>query len=506
MGLRAFNGGGCKMQPERSRGSASEENPTVEIENTVRAALDGTTYRNWFGDKVRFELEDDLLIVRVGSPFLVSWMQRHFSGVLRDALRESIGRPGQLRFSVDGTLRTATSQSESSGESSGAQSHSDRSNGADFSPVDSPAVAVAGKIGRRPSPPASDRSRPPRRFSDFSEFVVGECNEVAHRAASQLSADPSGAASPLFIHGGVGVGKTHLLEAVYRKVRGTANSLRVVYMTAETFGNYFGASLKKGTTPAFRQRVRTADVLILDDVDFFEGKRVFQEELLHTLQSFEQRGMTVVLAADRHPRLFTKVSDELVSRFLAGTVVRVQNPDVETRRQIIERRGLVGGKPLPVTVRDYIANRFRNNVREVEGAMNVLETYASMTTQPISLHSARRILTELERDCLRVVQVTDVERAVCDVFNVGTEELRSNRRTRSISRPRMLAMYLARKHTEAAYAEIGQHFGGRNHSTVISAEKKVGDWLTDGTSIRMSEGNLSFAEVIESIEARLQAS
>jgi len=191
---------------------------------------------------------------------------------------------------------------------------------------------------------------------------------------------------------------------------------------------------------------------------------------------------------------------------MSGTIARLQNPDLETRRRIIDRRPTIGGEPLPESVREFVANRFRNNVRELAGALNVLEAYAAMTGTPITAGAARKALTQLERDCLRVVQVSDVERAVCDVFNLEIEELRSSRRSRSVSRPRMLAMYLARKHTEAAYAEIGSHFGGRNHSTVISAEKKVSHWLTDGTSIRLSDGSLSFAEVIESIEARLQAS
>ncbi|WP_197439940.1 chromosomal replication initiator protein DnaA [Calycomorphotria hydatis] len=459
---------------------------------SVKAALDETTYRNWFENKIDLTVEDNFLTIAVGSPFLLSWMQRHFSGVLKDAARESLGHPVQLRFVVDGKLAAVSSNQS-------AQKLKVENNS-----VSGGRPALRQAVNQ--APPARRHQRAQRKFADFADYVVGPCNEFAFTASLRLAGAPSDAPTPLFLHGGVGVGKTHLLEAVYRRVRGGHVGIQVAYMSAESFCNYFSEALRDRTMPAFRQRVRAADVLILDDVDFFEGKKSFQEELLHTLQSFEQRGRSVVLAADRHPRLFTKTSEELISRFLAGTVCRLQQPEYDTRLKILERKSARSPERLEPAVREFIAKRFRNNVRELEGALNCLDTYAAMTGRQINQTVARRVLAELERDCLRIVQVHDVERAVCEVFGIEVDSLRSSKRNRSISRPRMLAMYLARKHTEAAYAEIGEHFGGRNHSTVISAERKVHDWLTDGTKITVTEGSLPMGEVIETIEARLQAS
>ena len=302
------------------------------------------------------------------------------------------------------------------------------------------------------------------------------------------------------------MGKTHLLEGIYRSIRAKFPALRIVYLTAETFGNYFTEAMRDHTMPSFRQRFRHVDVLLIDDVEFFEGKNKMQEEFLHTFQQLEGHQRQIVLTGDRHPRLFSKISEELSTRFLSGLVCRVESPDQETRERIVSRKSEQSGQKLAPDVRRFVAQRFRNNVRELEGALNCLETYRCMIKKRVNLAAARRILSDLERDCIRIIQLTDVESVVCDFFGVPAKDLKSSRRHRSVSEPRMLAMYLSRQHTRAAYSEIGQYFGGRNHSTVMSAEKKVREWLAQEHPIQVASETLSLSEIIDSLEQRLKVS
>ena len=341
-----------------------------------------------------------------------------------------------------------------------------------------------------------------RRFSDLNDFIAGPANQLALTAALQVCEQPGGY-NPLVLHGGVGIGKTHLLEGIYRRMRARYPSFRVVFLSAESFANYFTQALRDRTLASFRQRFRGVDVLMIDDVDFLDGKRVIQEEFLHTIRQLESHGRQVALTADRHPRLLTRLSEELVTRFMSGIVCRLESPDVDTRRTIVAR------KAARLTVRitdeaiEFIVQRFALSVRELEGALNFLENYGQATGKTINLAVARNVLADLDRDCTRIVRVAEVEQAVCRLFSIGPNELRSPRRNRTVSQPRMLAMYLARKMTQAAYTEIGEHFGGRNHSTVMSAEKRVRTLLEADATVRAGSQEWKLGDLLASLEQQL---
>ena len=280
----------------------------------------------------------------------------------------------------------------------------------------------------------------------------------------------------------------------------------MTYLTAEMFTNYFTAALRERSTPGFRQRFRSIDVLLVDDVDFLDAKKGVQEEFLHTLKQLEANGSHVVLAANQHPRLLAKFSEELSSRLMAGLVCRIEPPELGTRQEIVGRlakRMAVTFTPEALAV---VARRFTHSVRELKGALYCLQNWSIASgRQRISARVSRRVLAELERDCIRIVALGDVERAICSLFGVRAAELKSSRRTRSLVQPRMLAMFLARKHTQAAYSEIGEFFGGRNHSTVMSAVAKVQDWLSTDTPVMVSSQSLSVQEVVDSVEQQLLA-
>jgi len=495
--------GGSTMQPDQLAPISAEleDGFLRELEQTVGQR----NFEHWFRDRTTISVSNDLLTIGVGSPFLLNWMQKQFRDAVSTAAAGVLGNAARIEFVVDAriSLETATRSG----------SKSDRTPSCDQEQSAHSGRKATSRGGKTPGTVAP---RSGRRFADLADFVSGPCNELALTAARQICHAPGDRYNPLFLYGGVGLGKTHLLEGIYRAIRRSYPSLRVTCLSSEGFANYFTQALREKTLPGFRQRFRNVDVLLVDDVDFLNGKRVIQEEFLHTFKRLEGHQRQIVLAADRHPRLLTGMSDELTTRLLSGLVCRIESPELETRRNILERkvagRSATGqtapGKTASVTPEAiaFIAQRFRNNVRELEGALNCLETYHSLTGRRVGVTAARRVLANLERDCIHVVRLSDIEQVVCEFFGVEPAELKSNRRHRSISRPRMLAMYLARKHTQAAYNEIGRYFGGRNHSTVMSAEKKVRTWLDDRAEFHVAAEAWPLSELLESLEQQLRAS
>jgi chromosomal replication initiator protein len=401
-----------------------------------------------------------------------------------------------VRFEVDAALSPAVAGGGSTGLTVSAETPrtglvvaADRP--LRLAPVSEPAAATSVRQGRR--------------FADLSDFVAGSCNEMALTAVRQICDRPDGECGPLFIYGPVGMGKTHLLEGLYRAVRRRNPALQVLFLTSEQFTNHFTQAYRDRTLPAFRQRFRTVDVLLVDDVDFLDAKRGIQEEFLHTWQQLESHGRLLVACGDKHPRLMTKISDELKTRFLSGMVCRLEPPDLEIRERIAFGKAQRLGADISPEAIKYVARRFANSVRELEGALHCLQVYHRMTGKRVGMTAARQVLGDLERDCLRVVRMADIERAVCDLFGLDSADLKSARRTRSVSEPRMLAMYLARRHTRAAYSEIGEYFGGRNHATVISADRKVAAWLAQDSHVKIASQSWRLADVLSTLEQQLLA-
>lgn len=449
----------------------------------------------WFRQKTRLVAENEELVVYAASPFHQKWLQKQHRVPLMQTAQSVLGPSARLRFEVDLELSPAVT-------TAGTEL---------LPPIEAPAKAltVAAEKPLRLAPvahvPAAAPVRAGRRFADLADFVVGACNEMALTAVRQLCERPNGAAGPLFIYGPVGMGKTHLLEGLYREVRRKNPALQVLFLTSEQFTNHFTQAYRDRTMPAFRQRFRTVDVLLVDDVDFLDAKRGIQEEFLHTWQQLESHGRLLVACGDRHPRLMTKVSDELKTRFLSGMVCRLEPPDLETRERIaIGKARRLDAEFTPEALK-YVARRFSNSVRELEGALHCLQVYHRMTGKCVGTTAARQVLGDLERDCLRVVRMADIERVVCDLFGIDAADLKSARKTRSVSEPRMLAMYLARRHTRAAYSEIGEYFGGRNHATVISADRKVAEWLAQDAQVKVASQNRRLADVLSTIEQQLLA-
>jgi chromosomal replication initiator protein len=459
------------------------------LESPLRAALSErlgeSRFGLWFGEGVSLGVSGDSVEVGVPNAFFRDWIQGHFARNVVDAAHDVTGRQLRLAFRLDGETDLAAPPLETPASKPGR--------------AKSKAQGVATASLPAPAAPRGS-TRPARRLDDF---VTGPCNKLAFAAAQEMAANPASAFNPLVIQGGVGLGKTHLIEGVAAALRATRPDLRVVHTTGEAFTNGFLDAMRTGTLNAFRARYRGAGALIVDDVHFIAAKRATQDEFLHTFNALAAEGVPIVLASDQHPRQISKLPDELVTRFLGGMVVRLDAPDPATRKAILKSKARGRGVDIPDSVLSYIADNLRASVRELEGALHSLIAQATLSGKRLDLALAKTALRDTIRHTARAVGLKDVEKAICGLFEMKPDDLHSDGRARAISYPRMIGMYLARKHVGASYSEIGRFFGGRNHSTVISAEKKVKGWLADEARIALLDGFETTGEILASLERAL---
>lgn len=314
----------------------------------------------------------------------------------------------------------------------------------------------------------------------LDNFVIGPSNRMAYTAAEEMVNSRGAAFNPLIIHGGVGLGKTHLLDGVAHAIRTRpSGGGRVIHTSAEAFTNAFLEALRTGQLSSFRSRFRNASALIMDDVHFIASKRATQNEFLHTFNALIAEDIPIILSCDQHPKRVNRLMEELSTRFMAGMVVRLETPDPEQRRLILRNKAAARGIELPDNVIDLLGEQLRVSVRELEGALNSLIAHSVLTGRRIDMELTREVLRDSIRHSVQNIMQTDVESAICNVFSLTRDLLHSGKTSQSISIPRTLAMYLTRRHTSASYTEIAQHYGLKNHSSVIAAEKRVKQWLNE---------------------------
>jgi chromosomal replication initiator protein len=314
---------------------------------------------------------------------------------------------------------------------------------------------------------------------------------------------PGHCPSPLVLHGPVGTGKTHLLEAICSGLRREHADWRILFLPAEDFTNRFIQSVRAGKLSTFRRHFRECDVLLVDDLHFLAGKRATEEEFLNTFNVLHAEGKPVVVTCDCHPRLADEFSHELTDRLLGGAVWGLLPPDPETRLSLLRALAGPSSPPVPEDVLRHLAEQLRGNVRELQGALHSVRHYSRVTNRLIDHALAREALGDVLRHAVRVVQLADVDRVVCRVLHLESGALQGKQRSWAVSHPRMLAMFLARKHTRAAYSEIGQFFGGRNHSTVVAAEKKVRQWLRERGELILGRQRCNVRDLVELAEREL---
>jgi len=307
----------------------------------------------------------------------------------------------------------------------------------------------------------------------FDNFVIGASNQFAHAACVAVANQPGDNYNPLFIYGGVGLGKTHLVNAIGHRAVTQKPGLKVVYLSSESFMNELIASLRRDRMDEFKRIFRNVDILILDDVQFIAGKERTQEEFFHTFNSLYESHKQIVITSDKFPKEIPGIEDRLRNRFEWGLIADIQPPDMETRVAILQKKAEVENVQLPHEVAIFLASHIDSNVRELEGSLTRLAAFSSLTKAPITLDLTKEVLRKTLKETHKEITVENIQKTICDYFNIKITDLKAKRRTQNIALPRQLAMYLCRKYTETSFPAIGDKFGGRDHSTVIHASKTI---------------------------------
>jgi chromosomal replication initiator protein len=401
--------------------------------------------------------------LEVGDPFFRDWVQLHYKDLLEDAVSTAAGHPVALTLTVAVARRTVTSAPQPSPE------------------VSAPMTGMAAP-SQAPQPVNAFPLNP---HYTFETYVVGPNNEMAGAACAAVGREPGQAFNPLFIYGGTGLGKTHLLHAVAHKILDKRPGSRIVYVSAEEFTNQVIKSISRQRMDEFRQRYRrSCDVLLVDDVHVLAGKERTQEEFFHTFNALHAAQKQIIVTSDKTPQEIPHLEERLRSRFQWGLITDVKPPQFETRVAIIQRKAERDDIELPADVAFFLAKMVHANVRELEGALTRIAAYASFNRRTLTIAYAREVLKGLIDERARTLNIDTIQKMVAEHFDVKVVDLKGARRVRTIAHPRGIAMYLCRKHTQASYPAIGRGFGGKDHSTVMAAYRKIDRAIGDDTALR----------------------
>jgi chromosomal replication initiator protein len=429
-----------------------------DVSARLRQALNDTTYSTWFGEVDGEELDGERFLLAVPNDFTRDWIEGHFLDLIRATVRDVAGGERQVTFRV---VEAAALQPTG------------------VSAVPATVTPLPIEVTQR-----SEIAGINPKYT-FDSFVIGSSNRFAHAAALAVAEAPAQAYNPLFIYGHTGLGKTHLLHAIANFVTDHGGGLTCRYVTSETFMNDFINSLRDKRIEGFKTRYRTYDVLLIDDVQFFEHKERIQEEFFHTFNSLYEAGRQIVMSSDRPPRDISTLEDRLRSRFEWGLITDIQPPDLETRIAILRKKVKVD----QIEIRDpelltFIASRVSTNIRELEGALTRVVAFASLTGRALSVGLAQDVLKDVFPQGEGVqISIERIQELVCERFSVTHDELTGDRRSQNIVYPRQVAMYLSRELTDASLPKIGKEFGGRDHTTVIHATSKIARLIREDRSV-----------------------
>jgi len=473
----------------------------------LQVQMSRPNFETWLRQAAAVSVDENRFVLRAHSTFAAEWLDRRLRSQIEQTLRRIVGHPIALEVVVGHAPRSASERVASDEVVLPLESRATstatvavapptaRPNGAGSSlgprrrarrpevveeparpalatmPTPAPVPPAAASRSEFLAPAASDAAWlqngwQPNPNHTFEAFTVGRSNQVAHAAAESVAMDPGRGYNPLFIYGGVGLGKTHLLHAIANVV--VRKGLRTLYVSAEEFTNEMVNAIREHRNEEFRLRYRTIDVLLVDDVQFIAGKEGTQEEFFHTFNALHNVGHQIVLTSDRPPKSIANLAERLQSRFAWGIAVDVQLPDLETRRAILQKKAELRALTVPEPVIDFLASTIQSNIRELEGSLNRVIAFSQMTNQPLSVNLARAAIEDLVQSTQRrLVGPSDVMDVVCRYYQVEPRALRGKARDKEVVVPRQIAMYLMRQKTRASLVDIGRELGGRDHSTVL---------------------------------------
>ncbi|MGI6359187.1 MAG: chromosomal replication initiator protein DnaA [Bacillota bacterium] len=407
----------------------------------IEQQLSRPSFETWVLSAEPVALQQNVLILRAANVFNRDWLQNNYGDLILECLNKVAKRPMEVRFvlpqeDLTASIEDIELQSEKDGEENGVASLNPK--------------------------------------YTFSSFVIGESNRFAHAAALAVAEAPARAYNPLFIYGGVGLGKTHLMHAIGHFAAQYHPQLKVVYISCEKFTNDFINSIQYKRTEEFRNRYRNVDILMVDDIQFLAGKESTQEEFFHTFNALHEASKQIILSSDRPPREISTLEDRLRSRFEWGLITDIQQPDLETRAAILRKKSESENLKVSNDVLLYLANRINSNIRELEGALIRINAYASFAGRTITTELVDEVLKDvLPAPRNKQITIEDIQVAVAQHFSLRTEDMKAKKRTKAIAFPRQIAMYLSRKLTEHSLPKIGDEFGGRDHTTVLHACDKI---------------------------------
>ena len=476
------------------------------VQEVLARTLRREQLETWFRRTALVAIEGDRAVVAVHNGFTRDWLVRYYGDVLHEAVSTVLDAPTRVEFLVDPeraprARRESPSREEpeESIEAVGGGPLQAASDGLSRSPAapQAPRIdASARPAGAPPEPGAgagllssSDVTLNPH--YRFDNFVVGPCNRFAQAACFGVAENPGRTYNPLFLHGSVGLGKTHLLQSLCHALLEREPGARILYLSCETFVNHFISALENGDLATFRTKYRNVDLLVVDDIHVLANKERTQEEFFHTFNTLYNAGKQIVLSSDSPPVEIPTLQERLVSRFKWGLVTELEPPCYETRMAILKRKSRERGRELPDEVASFLAERIDTNIRELEGAVNKVLGFASLSGQDISLHLVRQCLRELFSVRTNQPSIEDIMGVVTVRFGVKLAELQSKKRTNAIAYPRQIGMYLARRITRMSLEEIGGYFGGRDHSTVLHGVRKISRMAKEDPGCRALLAELS---------------
>ncbi len=449
----------------------------------LQVSLSPANYETWLRDTALVAVDEHRFRVAVPNGFAKDWLESRYRSLISQTLARIVGYSVQVEFLVGPPPAPAPTDGGDDGDglglevaaaarvpvAAGANGHGLAGSSAPRSPFGGQQVRVEPtRVGGE-----GGASNLNPRYT-FANFIVGSANRLAHAASLSVAERPGHAYNPLFLYGGVGLGKTHLMHAIGNQVIAKFPRKRVVYATSEKFTNEFITSIQQGKIDEFRSRYRRIDVLLIDDIQFIADKERTQEEFFHTFNAIHEDGKQIVLSSDRPPKAILTLEERLRSRFEWGLIADLTAPDLETRIAILRAKAEEGAVPITSDVIEFIARKVVSNIRELEGALNRIVAYASMGAMPISIELAQAVLSNvLYNPKKRQITPERIAKAVSEYYGIGLDALRGQKRDKAIVVPRQIAMFLMREETDVSLLRIGAELGGRDHSTVLHACEKI---------------------------------
>lgn len=456
---------------ETIKANSPVEKIWLNAQAMLRTMLNPDIYNLWFAPIQAVALEGDHVVLRVANDFCELWLKDNYLGLLQDVLMHASSQQLKVKFVVGNDAPAAVA-----------------------APVAAPARPEKSEETADRAAAAKENTFNPR--NTFDTFVVGNNNSFAHAAALAVAQSPGKSYNPLFLYGGVGLGKTHLLHAIGQHVSGHKKGARVAYLSSEKFTNEYIDAIQNNQLVKFRKKYRQTDVLLIDDIQFLAGKERIQEEFFHTFNALHEGHRQIVLTCDRPVGEIQNLEQRLVSRFEWGLTTDLQPPDIETRVAILRKKEISMGLSLPEEVTNFLAGRIRSNIRRLEGALIRVASYASLTGKTMTIDGVEALLHDVLHEEGRFsINIEAIQKRVAEHFDIRLADMTSKRRPENIAFPRQIAMFLSRQLTENSLNAIGEAFGGRDHGTVLHACRLVKDRMEVDSSVR---------QIVTHLEKQLQ--